>query len=144
MRPSVVFPQPLSPTNPSVSPRLTSKVTPATAFTSATLRWKMMPEVTGKYIFRSRACTRLSPVGPEPADRIASSVVMSTLLSCCRFLGGLSHRLPLPTGGDVLLADGHKRRVLFCATIDGESAPGPEGTAGAQANEVGRHTLDRV
>ena len=87
MRPSVVLPQPLSPTSPNVSPRLTSNVTPSTAFTSAILRWKMMPEVTGKYILRSRAWTRLSP-GRTVSVLGACSVVISSpypyaiLLSC--------------------------------------------------------------
>ena len=37
-RPVVLLPQPLSPTRPSVSPRLTSKVRPSTAYTAPTLR----------------------------------------------------------------------------------------------------------
>ena len=38
VRPTVVFPHPLSPTNPSVRPAGTSKLTPSTAFTCPTVR----------------------------------------------------------------------------------------------------------
>src|SRR3972149_5936408 len=65
-RPRVVLPQPLSPTSPSSPPRLISKLTPSTALTSATLRWKMIPEVTGKYIRMSSTRTIVSP--PAPAE----------------------------------------------------------------------------
>src|SRR5581483_10180697 len=61
-RPVVDLPQPDSPTRPSVSPRLISKETPSTAFTSATFRWKIRPAVTGKYIFRSSTRTSVSPI----------------------------------------------------------------------------------
>ena len=50
-RPVVDLPQPDSPTRPSVSPSRTKNEIPSTAFTSAILRWKRIPEVTGKYIF---------------------------------------------------------------------------------------------
>ena len=59
-RPVVVFPQPLSPTRPSVSPRRIVKLTSSTALMSATFRWKITPEVTGKYILRFRISTRFS------------------------------------------------------------------------------------
>ena len=59
-RPVVVLPQPDSPTNPSVSPRRTVKVTPSTALICATARWNKIPEVTGKCIFRSRTSSRTS------------------------------------------------------------------------------------
>ena len=44
----VDLPQPDSPTTPSVSPLLTLKLTPSTAFTAATCFWKTIPRVTGK------------------------------------------------------------------------------------------------
>src|SRR5688572_24623106 len=48
--PSVVLPQPLSPTSPSTSPRYTSISTPSTAFTKPTVRRKT-PAFTGKCAF---------------------------------------------------------------------------------------------
>src|SRR5690606_22566647 len=51
VRPTVVLPQPLSPTKPSVSPSRTKKETSSTALTSAILRRKM-PPWTGKYLQR--------------------------------------------------------------------------------------------
>ena len=47
-RPVVVLPHPLSPTRPSVSPRLTVKLMPSTALTAPTCLEKMMPFVIGK------------------------------------------------------------------------------------------------
>jgi hypothetical protein len=46
----VDFPQPDSPTTPSVSPRLTLKLTPSTAFTAATCFWNTIPRVHGKVL----------------------------------------------------------------------------------------------
>ena len=79
----VDFPQPDSPTTPSVSPRLTVKVTPSTAFTDATSFWKMIPRVTGKYFSRS-STTRSSSASrplyrslPRPALRASEAVAAS-------------------------------------------------------------------
>ncbi len=57
-RPVVDFPQPDSPTSPSVSPRFTWKETPSTAWTAPTLRWKIMPCVSGKCMTRFRTSSR--------------------------------------------------------------------------------------
>src|SRR5580692_1766858 len=68
-RPTVVLPDPDSPTSPSVSPRLMSNETPSTALTSATWREKT-PAMMGKYFSRSRTATRVSaaiPCGPAAA-----------------------------------------------------------------------------
>ena len=54
-RPRVDLPQPDSPTRPTVSPGMTSKVTPSTACTWATSRWRMTPCVIGKCFLTSRA-----------------------------------------------------------------------------------------
>src|ERR1700730_13370219 len=67
-RPIVVFPEPDSPTSPSVSPRLIRNVTPSTAFTSATWREKT-PAVIGKYFVTS--CTSTSDCGSRPIASIA-------------------------------------------------------------------------
>src|SRR3990172_4605119 len=115
-RPRVVLPQPLSPTSPSVSPRLISKLTPSTALTSATLRWKMIPEVTGKYIRMSSTRTIVSP--PAPAEGVlgaCSTTMLSLLLRRGRRLGGQGHALPLPAGAVVVGPNGQQRRHLLSA-----------------------------
>src|SRR5205809_1480777 len=58
-RPRVVFPQPLSPTRASVSPRRTNRSTPSTARTWAIVR-RRTPPFTGKCFFRPTAPTRIS------------------------------------------------------------------------------------
>ena len=65
----VDLPQPDSPTTPSVSPFLTVKVTPSTAFTEATSFWKMIPRVTGKCLFR-----------PSTTEELVAGVVAG---ACC-------------------------------------------------------------
>src|SRR5215469_3091866 len=57
MRPSVVLPQPDSPTRPSVSPRRMSNDTPETALIEAIFRWTTRL-VTGNSLTRSRTSTR--------------------------------------------------------------------------------------
>src|ERR1022692_2809558 len=76
--PVVVFPQPDSPTSPSVSPELTEKLTPSTAWTAPTLCRKMMPRVTGKCL--------VSPVTsssgrPGDAPPLAASGSLSEVLT---------------------------------------------------------------
>ena len=66
-RPTVVLPQPDSPTRPSVSPRRISKLTPSTAWTDPTVRCRM-PPLTGKCLTRSRTSTS----GTRPARRGAA------------------------------------------------------------------------
>ena len=45
---------------PSVSPRLTLKLTPSTACTAAICFWKMIPRVIGKYFLTSFTTSRSS------------------------------------------------------------------------------------
>ena len=52
-RPVVVFPHPLSPTSPSVSPLRMKKLTPSTALTTPTTLEEKKPLVMGKCFFRS-------------------------------------------------------------------------------------------
>src|SRR5258705_11822720 len=77
-RPVVLLPQPDSPTSPSVSPRSISNVTPSTAWTSPTWRWRMIPSRIGNQTFRpSRRSTGTLPaaaVGPVEVSRPASVV----------------------------------------------------------------------
>src|SRR3990170_258941 len=142
-RPRVVLPQPLSPTSPSVSPRLISKLTPSTALTSATLRWKMIPEVTGKYIRMSSTRTMVSPAGPALGGFAASTTMLSPLRGRRR-LRGLGYALPLPAGAVVGRANRQQRGHLLRAAIHGEAAARPEGAARRDPHEVRRHPLDRV
>ena len=60
-RPTVVLPEPLSPTKPRVSCLRMEKVMSSTALISAIFFWKTIPEVTGKYIFRFWTSTIVSP-----------------------------------------------------------------------------------
>src|ERR1700680_5067903 len=98
-RPRVVLPQPDSPTSPSVSPLRISKLTSSTALTSATLRWKRMPEVTGKYILTPRTSTRFSPAAGVGVVAACSSVIASSFLGGDGGVVGLHHAFPFPAGG---------------------------------------------
>jgi hypothetical protein len=60
--PVVVFPQPLSPTSPSVSPFLILNETLSTAFITAIFYCNIIPEVTGKYISKLFTSIRFSVV----------------------------------------------------------------------------------
>src|SRR5215210_755515 len=59
VRPSVVLPQPDSPTRPRVSPRRTKKLTSSTALTQATVRCRR-PPFTGKYLTRRSTSSSVS------------------------------------------------------------------------------------
>ena len=83
-RPVVDLPQPDSPTSPSVSPSRTKNEIPSTALTSAILRWKRIPEVTGKYIFSASTSTRFLADPLLVSVIVAASVVMSALPSGLR------------------------------------------------------------
>src|SRR3990172_512420 len=77
-RPVVDFPQPDSPTSPSVSPFLMSKVTSSTACTRATSREKRPPRI-GKYFLRflilSSACSAMvSVLSVEPAGHLVAGL----------------------------------------------------------------------
>jgi hypothetical protein len=73
-RARVDFPQPDSPTIPSVSPRRSVKLTPSTAFTDATCFWKMIPRVTGKYFWTSSTTRRSSPPPTRPSKSCAELI----------------------------------------------------------------------
>ncbi len=69
-RDMVVFPQPDSPTSPSVSPSLMEKVTSFTACTRATSRSKRMPSLMGKKSLRwSTSTSGVSPFCSPSPDR---------------------------------------------------------------------------
>ena len=69
-RPTVVLPEPLSPTRPSASPRPTSKLTP---FTACTLRCR--EPRTGKYLTRSRTASNGSAAGSSVAGVAAAGAL---------------------------------------------------------------------
>ena len=73
-RPVVDLPQPDSPTSPSVSPRLTANETPSTACTAPTLRWKMMPCVSGKCMTRLLTSSSARRPLPEAVAGCACAV----------------------------------------------------------------------
>src|SRR6186997_1270061 len=78
-RPVVLLPQPDSPTRPRVSPRSISNVTPSTAWTSPTWRWRMIPSRIGNQTFRpsSRRSGTLPAAAVAPVEVIRpASVVM--------------------------------------------------------------------
>src|SRR5579864_5268575 len=75
-RPTVLLPQPDSPTKPSVSPCSSANVTPSTAFTSAVLRLRT-PPTTGKLtrnwsisrIFTASPSSRVHQMAAHPMSR---------------------------------------------------------------------------
>src|SRR6266550_1983025 len=69
-RPVVDLPHPDSPTRPSVSPFSTKKSMPSTARTAPTWRWKMIPCVSGKCIFRALTSSRFLPLSNVAVERL--------------------------------------------------------------------------
>jgi hypothetical protein len=77
-RASVDFPQPDSPTIPSVSPFRRPKETPSTAFTEAISFWKTIPRVIGKCFLTFSTTSSSSPVS-GCVSAVASAVVAISL-----------------------------------------------------------------
>src|SRR2546426_2335055 len=69
VRPTVVFPHPLSPTSPRVSPRRISKLTPSTARTKPAARRRSPPRIE-KYFRSLRTWTRTSSATDFLQDRV--------------------------------------------------------------------------
>ena len=77
MRRAVVdFPDPDSPTRPSVSPGRMSKETSSTAWTRAISFWNRIPRVIGKYFVRWRTLTS----APSCGSSVISGWVSATTL----------------------------------------------------------------
>src|ERR687893_1901615 len=74
---TVDFPQPDSPTRPSVSPRRRVRSTPSTARTWPTVRLKTIPWVSGKCFFRPRISSSASPGVDALRDAAVAPVVGS-------------------------------------------------------------------
>src|ERR1051326_1171395 len=128
-RPTVVFPDPDSPTRPSVSPGATSKLTPSTALTCATVR-ASTPLFTGKYFVRSwterRGCVLIAiPASRNAECRRQKAEGRGTFLhsAFCILHSSSSHPLRIrqvpvqvATRG-VSLAHRHQRRLVAVADL---------------------------
>ena len=73
---SVVLPEPLSPTMPTVCPSRIESVTPSTAFTWSTVR-RMTPALIGKWILRSSQATTSSAAPPTASGSPLGSAAIS-------------------------------------------------------------------
>src|SRR6266571_9222546 len=118
-RPMVDFPQPDSPTSPTVSPALTSRSRPSTAWTYPVVRWRT-PDAMGNHTLRSE--TEMSGSLVVHA-RVSFSAVASGTLQ-------LLSRLGDPARGHLGLTDPLQRRCVSRAALDAEGAAGMEGAAG--------------
>src|SRR5699024_10394716 len=120
VRPTVVLPQPDSPTRPRVSPGRIANETLSTALSGGVLA---KPVRTGKYSFQCSTCTRYSLLG--------------ILLPLLRILD--IH----PAGCAVAFADHQFGRLLTQADLHGEIAPRAERAALGQVQHVDRGAADR-
>src|SRR5450631_50632 len=122
----VVFPQPLSPTRDSVSPRFTTKLTPSTAFTWPTVFWSR-PLRIGKYF--------LSPLTSRSTDLAGAAkpfvilVRLSSLVEKTAYLSSLADSLKLWNLG-------------VAAAGNGGNATGMEGTTGRPVERMGHRPAD--
>src|SRR5574337_548467 len=149
-RPVVVFPEPDSPTRPSVSPRRIANETPSTAFTAPIWRCTMNPLVMGKYFTNLRTSKRMSLAGP--ALTLSSVMCLRRSVSSSRAVG--RGRQPRRHGGAFLVlgrvlavqetprrvvgANRILRRVRFHADLHGKRTPGRKRAPGGQVNQTGR------
>src|ERR671922_1155917 len=152
-RPVVDLPQPDSPTSPSVSPRRIENETPSTARTAPTLRWKMMPCVSGKCITSLRTSSRTSAPVALGVDSGLVATATAVVLDPCRVLRASSFSGSLgeaalaagePAGGLVgVWAHVEERRHFRPALVGGVDAPRVKRAVVGQVDQVGRQPLDR-
>src|SRR5262249_26964866 len=115
-RPSVDFPQPDSPTTPSVSPGISVKLTPSTAL-STTSRHISAPVLTRKCTLRSRtSMSGAAVMRPDPSGR----------------QGSLPGPYPPPLAGRAIAYSA----ALFCS-------PPPSGERSAEGVEEWSYTVPR-
>ena len=131
-RPVVVLPQPLSPTRPSVSPRLMSKSTPSTAFTSPILRVSTMPSEIGKCMARPRTSS-----SGRSASRSGAFMRRRPGWTASSALRKHAERCP----GSPTAANGGRAAAQL---LDGKTAARPEGAAAIEPRQVGRLAVDRI
>src|SRR5206468_1241354 len=131
---TVDFPQPDSPTMPSVSPGYRSKETPSTACTAPICFLNRMPRVSGKCLTRLRTCSTGSrSAAPGPA---AGSVSVGACV--------IERLLPEVAGARPLGGHPVQRRDVGPAHVPGARAARVEGATGRDVQQVGRQALDRV
>src|SRR5512132_332319 len=129
----VVFPQPVSPTSPSVSPRRTSNETPSTACTIAEAAPKRTSRFTTKCLTRSRT-TRSSSMASGRLRRLRLELLPDApLLGERQMAGDEVARIGLEELGIHRPAHGHDIR-----------AAGMEMAAGRWMDEARRRALDRL
>src|SRR5215216_1420945 len=113
-RPVVDLPHPDSPTRPSVSPGLTWNEMPSTAWTAPTLRWKMIPRVSGKCITRLLTVRSDSPA-PLLFAPFAATCGSALCVAAGEALSGLDaamDRLPLDRVGVEIRRCAGKKRIV--------------------------------
>jgi hypothetical protein len=100
-RPSVVLPQPLSPTRPSVSPGAMAKLTSSTAFTNSRARLNI-PCFTGKCTFRFLTSSRLMVISKTgTAPNVPASTSTSSGISEHSGLGDRAARRETAAGREI-------------------------------------------
>src|SRR3954447_1092939 len=133
VRPTVDFPQPDSPTSPSVSPRLIEKLTSSTALMSPMWRSRTIPLLIGNQTLRFSTSTR------APSPLLANSANH-----------GRPGPLPLldrhgvEAGNHVAGLELSERRHLEARLLDLEAAAGLEGTGLRRTEHVPGRTFDRL
>ena len=150
-RPTVVLPQPDSPTRPSVSPRWMTRSTPSTARTSATCRWST-PARTGKAFTRPLMSTRGRGIrrrGPGGRRRRAHSARRSW--SCLGPIVGIGSQAAVlmvvepasdPVTRHHLAQVGMDVRGQHVVVVDARRAAGCEPAAVRQRDEIGHAARD--
>src|SRR2546427_1589109 len=122
-RPSVVLPQPLSPTKASVSPRRMYMSTPSTARTRAIVR-RRTPPLTGKYFWIPIAATTMSCLGRSGSGIGLSAVVQEA-------------------GDPTVRALWNQLGFLALASVKRVLAPRMEPASRRRVREVGHRSRDR-
>ena len=101
-RPTVVLPQPDSPTRPSVSPRAISRSTPSTARTSATVRCSTPALMGNAFLRPSRRTSGRASAEPSPSEALRCGPYRRSLIR--RDLRPAAYR-PLPASSRDPVAD---------------------------------------
>src|SRR6266581_3164648 len=132
VRPSVDFPQPDSPTRPSVSPASISRSTPSTAWTCARVRC-ITPDATGNQTFRSVT---------ETSGSLTVHARVRGLAVAASATFQLRPRLRDPARRLLRVADAQERRHVARALLDPECAPRVERASAREVDQVRWQALD--
>src|ERR1035437_830211 len=143
-RARVDFPQPVSPTSPSVSPRFTSSDTSSTACTCPSWWLRMTPRVSAKCLVRPRTTIRSS----EPIDSFepgltgpvcGRSLMASGVLPADELAADSSSFLHLEVAGDQMPGLGLLQlRLDLQADVHHVGAARMEGAAGRSVDQARR------